>query len=111
MGQGSSGSERVVILGANGVMGAGAAELFAAGGYQVVMLARERAKAEDVLVEVQSLARAEAISERIEVGDYATGLQGAVSGATIIFEALVEDLELKRTFFEQVDRYRAPNST
>jgi 3-hydroxyacyl-CoA dehydrogenase len=110
IGQGSSGEERVVILGANGVMGAGAAELFAAGGYHVVMLARERAKAEDALVEVQSLARAEAISEQIEVGDYATDLQRAVSGAGIIFEALVEDLELKRAFFEQVDRYRAPGS-
>ena len=74
------------------------------------MLARERAKAEDALVEVQRLARAEAIGERIEVGDYASDLQRAVSGAAIIFEALVEDLELKRTFFEQVDRYRAPDS-
>ncbi len=52
-GRGSSGGERVVVLGANGVMGAGAAELFAAGGYHVVMLARDRAKAEDALVEVQ----------------------------------------------------------
>jgi 3-hydroxyacyl-CoA dehydrogenase len=104
------GGERVVILGANGVMGVGAAELFAAGGYHVVMLARERTKAADAMVEVQGLARAEAIGEQIEVGDYETDLQRAVSGAAIIFETLAEDLELKRTFFEQVDRYRAPDA-
>jgi 3-hydroxyacyl-CoA dehydrogenase len=104
-----SGSERVVVLGANGVMGIGAAELFAAGGYSVVMLAREREKAAEALVEVQGLARAEAISEQIEPGSYDSGLRHAVEGASIVFEALAEDLELKRSFFEQVDRYRMPD--
>lgn len=107
-----SDSERaqVVILGANGVMGVGAAEVFAGGGYDVTMLARDRAKAADALVEVQALARAESIAERIRIGDYETDLQRAVSQAAIIFEALAEDLELKRKFFELIDRYRAPDS-
>lgn len=91
-------------------MGIGAAELFAAGGYRVVMLARDREKAAQALVDVQGLARAEAISEQIEVGAYGTDLQRAVAGAAIIFEALAEDLDLKRSFFELVDRYRAPDS-
>lgn len=102
--------EQVVILGANGVMGVGAAEIFAGGGYRVTMLARDRAKANDALIEVQGLARAEAIGERIQVGCYETDLQRAVSSAAIIFETLAEDLELKRKFFELVDRYRAPDS-
>lgn len=102
--------ERVVILGANGVMGAGAAGLFAAGGYEVVMLARDLEKGNAAMAQVQSLARAEAISERIAVGAYEADLAQAVGGASIIFEALVEDLELKRKFFEQVDRYRRPDS-
>jgi 3-hydroxyacyl-CoA dehydrogenase len=105
-----SGSEQVVILGANGVMGIGAAELFAVGGFRVTMLARDREKAADALVEVQGLARAEAISEQIEIGAYQADLQSSVAGAAIIFEALAEDLALKRAFFEQVDRYRAPDS-
>lgn len=98
------------MLGANGVMGIGAAELFAAGGYHVVMLARDREKAAQALVDVQGLARAESISEQIEVGAYDTDLQRAVAGAAIVFEALVEDLELKRSFFELVDRYRTADS-
>jgi 3-hydroxyacyl-CoA dehydrogenase len=91
-------------------MGIGAAELFAAGGYHVVMLARDREKATEALGEVQGLARAEAISEQIEVGAYDTDLQRAVAGAAIVFETLAEDLGLKRSFFELVDRYRAPDS-
>ena len=91
-------------------MGIGAAELFAAGGYHVVMLARDREKAAEALVDVQGLARAESISEQIEVGAYDTDLQRAVAGAEIVFEALAEDLALKRSFFELVDRYRAPDS-
>jgi len=91
-------------------MGVGAAELFAAGGYHVVMLAREREKAIDAIAEVQGLARAEAISEQIEPGSYDADLQRAVSGAAIVFEALAEDLALKRSFFERIDRYRAPDS-
>jgi 3-hydroxyacyl-CoA dehydrogenase len=91
-------------------MGIGAAELFAAGGYQVVMLARDREKAAQALVDVQGLARAESISERIEAGSYDADLEQAVAGAAIVFEALVEDLTLKRSFFELVDRHRAPDS-
>ena len=105
-----SDGEQVVILGANGVMGIGAAEIFAGGGYRVTMLARNRAKAADALAEVQGLARAEAIGDLIEVGAYESDLQRAVSGAAIIFETLAEDLELKRQFFELVDRYRSPDS-
>src|SRR5260370_39032607 len=74
------------------------------------MLAPERIKAADALVEVQGLARAEAIGEQIEVGDYQTDLERAVSGAAIILETLAEDRELKRTFFEQVDGYRATDA-
>ncbi len=106
----ATGSERVVILGANGVMGTGAAELFAAGGFHVVMLARDRDKAAHALAEVQSLARSEAIAEQIELGSYEQDLPRSVAAAAIVFEALAEDPELKRAFFAQVDRYRAPDS-
>lgn len=91
-------------------MGTGAAELFAAGGFKVVMLARDREKAAQAVVDVQALARAESISEQIKAGNYDADLQPAVAGAAIIFEALAEDLPLKRQFFELVDRYRAPDS-
>jgi 3-hydroxyacyl-CoA dehydrogenase len=74
------------------------------------MLARDRDKAAQALVDVQALARAESISEQIKFGAYDADLPQAVAGAGIIFEALAEDLPLKRQFFELVDRHRAPDS-
>jgi 3-hydroxyacyl-CoA dehydrogenase len=100
----------VVILGANGVMGIGAAEIFAAAGFRVMMLARDREKAAEAVIEVQALARAEAIAEYLEAGSYDRDLERAVCGAALVFEALAEDAALKRSFFELVDRYRSADS-
>jgi 3-hydroxyacyl-CoA dehydrogenase len=102
--------EEVVVLGANGTMGAGAAEVFAAAGYHVTMLAREVEKAREGLEEVQQAARAEAIGERIQVGSYARNLSESVARAAIVFESLAEDLALKQQFFEKVDQFRKPDS-
>ncbi len=102
--------EEVVVLGANGTMGAGAAEVFAAAGYHVTMLAREVEKAREGLEEVQQAARAEAIGERIQVGSYARNLSESVARAAIVFESLAEDLPLKQQFFEKVDQFRKPDS-
>jgi 3-hydroxyacyl-CoA dehydrogenase len=102
--------EKVAILGANGTMGIGAAAVFAGAGYDVVLLARDRAKAQMALTAVQSVVRSEAIGERLEAEAYDCGLATALSQASIIFEALAEDLQLKHRFFEQVDRYRRPDS-
>ena len=49
--------QRVVILGANGTMGAGSAEVFAAGGCDVVLLARSTEKAREGLVGAQNMAK------------------------------------------------------
>lgn len=101
---------RVVIIGANGTMGAGAACVFAGAGYQVTMLARSRDKAGAGLAEVQNDARAEAIAERIALGSYDDDLAKTVGEAAIVFEALAEELPLKKHFFELVDKNRRPDS-
>ena len=100
-------ANRVVILGANGTMGAGAACVFAGAGYHVTMLARDRAKAEAGLRAAESAARAEALGERIELGVY-DDLKRSVTAANFVFESLAEDLALKRHYFEQVDQARRP---
>ena len=97
---------KVVILGANGTMGAGAGEVFAGADFRVVMLARDRDKAEAGLTAAQNAARAEAVAERIETGTYDSDLARTVGEADLIFESLAEDLALKRDFLELVDRYR-----
>ncbi|HEY2663021.1 MAG TPA: 3-hydroxyacyl-CoA dehydrogenase NAD-binding domain-containing protein, partial [Candidatus Binataceae bacterium] len=62
--------DRVLILGSNGTMGAGAAQVFAAAGYHVTMLARDIGKAQEGLRAAQSAAKAEALAERIALGTY-----------------------------------------
>src|SRR6202795_678027 len=91
-------------------MGAGAACVFAGAGCRVTMLARGRDKAASGLTEVKNDARAEAIGERIALGSYDADLGKTVAEAGLIFEALAEDLPLKKQFFEQVDKSRRPDS-
>jgi 3-hydroxyacyl-CoA dehydrogenase len=100
----------VVILGANGTMGAGSGEVFAAGGCDVVFLARSVEKAHEGLVTAQNLAKSQRLADRISVGTYGQDLEEAVAKADLIFEALAEDIELKKTFFARVDKCRRPDA-
>lgn len=101
-----SNNDKVVILGANGAMGGAAAAVFAAADYRVTMLARDLGKAKQGLAAAQNAARAEAVAERITLGTYDGDLAKSVAEAGIIFEALAEELELKREFFAKVDAVR-----
>jgi 3-hydroxyacyl-CoA dehydrogenase len=105
-----SNNDKVVILGANGTMGGAAAAVFAAADYRVTMLARDLGKANQGLVAAQNAARAEAVAERITLGTYDGDLASSVSEAGIIFEALAEELDLKRQFFAKIDAARQPES-
>ncbi len=100
----------VVVLGANGTMGAGSGETFAAGGCDVVFLARSAEKAHEGLVAAQNMAKSQRIADRISVGTYSQDLEAAVAKADLIFEALAEDIDLKKTFFARVDACRRPDS-
>jgi 3-hydroxyacyl-CoA dehydrogenase len=102
--------EKVVVLGANGAMGSGSAEVFAAGGCEVTLLARTVDKAREALVGVQNLAKSERIADRVRLGTYDGDLPTAVVESDLIFEALAEDLPLKKKFFAQVDEHRRPDS-
>lgn len=102
--------KRVVILGANGTMGAGSAEVFAAGNCDVILLARAKEKAREGLVGAQNMAKSERIGDLMSVGTYDDDFDEAVGKADLIFEALAEDIELKKKFFERVDRLRRPDS-
>jgi 3-hydroxyacyl-CoA dehydrogenase len=103
-------SGKVVILGGSGVMGPAVGEIFAAAGYQVALLARDMEKARAGLAAAQAAARAEVIAEQIIPGTYDADLVPALEQADIVFEALTEDMALKREFFAIVDRYRNPAS-
>ena len=101
--------EKVVVLGASGAMGSGSAEVFAAGGCDVTLLARTEDKAREALVGAQNLAKSERIGDRFRLGTYDGDLARADGEADLIFEALAEDLPLKKKFFVQVDEHRRPD--
>ncbi len=101
---------KVVVLGANGAMGAGSGEVFAAAGIETVFLARSRAKAEEGRKRAEKLAKSTALARSISVGSYDEDLARVVPDADLIFEAVSEDLECKRGFFTKVDKLRRPDS-
>lgn len=101
---------KVVILGANGAMGATSGAVFAGAGWEVVSLARDLDKAQDALVTAQNAARAEAVAERVKLGTYDEHLDAEIADADLIFESLAEDIALKKAFFERVDKCRRPDS-
>jgi 3-hydroxyacyl-CoA dehydrogenase len=98
--------ERVVVLGANGAMGAGSAAMFAAGGCDVTLVARDLGKAEGALAAIQSITKSERVADGIKTMSYSDGMAKLVEGQDLIFEALGEDFALKRSFYEQIDRVR-----
>src|SRR5437660_9429273 len=106
----SLGLRRVVILGANGAMGAGAATLFAGGGCEVSLVARDLRKVEQALATVQGIAKSERVADGIGQTTYEQGLEQVLAGADLIFECVAEDLALKREILARVDAARPPES-
>ena len=101
---------KVVVLGANGAMGAGSGEVFAAAGIETTFLARTRDKAIEGQRRAEKLAKSSAISRFIRTGSYDDDLARAVAEADLVFEAVSEELPLKRVFFEKVDKLRRPDA-
>jgi len=101
---------KVVVLGANGAMGAGSAEVFAAAGIATVLLARTRDKAAEGRKRVEKLAKAEAIGRFLSVGSYEEDLERECADADLIFEAVSEEMALKKVFFARVDAVRKPDA-
>lgn len=100
----------VAVLGANGAMGSGAGELFAAEGMVTTFLARDHERAREGLERAQGFAKSEKIADFVRLGTYERDLASAVAAADLTFEALAEDLPLKQEFFARVDQARKPDS-
>ncbi len=102
--------KKIVVLGANGAMGAGSAAMFAGGGCEVTLVARDIGKVEGALATIQGIAKSEVIADGISAMTYADGLETVLAGCDLIFECLAEDLELKREILAQIDAARPPDS-
>src|SRR5262249_55081208 len=101
---------KAVVLGANGAMGAGSGEVFAAAGIETVFLARSKAKAEEGRKRAEKLAKSTAVGRFITTGSYDHDPARVVPEADLVFEAVSEDLECKRGFFTKVAGLRRPDS-
>jgi 3-hydroxybutyryl-CoA dehydrogenase len=100
----------VGILG-SGIMGSGIAEVAAKSGHTVILRSRQQATADAMLASLeQSLAKqvergkleqadADAVRARVS----ATDDLSAIAGADLVLESVVEDLEVKRALFAEVD--------
>jgi 3-hydroxyacyl-CoA dehydrogenase len=102
--------ERVVVLGANGAMGAGSAAMFAGGGCEVRLVARDLPKVEGAMAATQGIAKSEQITASMAAATYSEGYDKLLANADLIFEAVAEDMALKRQIFEEVDAHRPPDS-
>jgi 3-hydroxyacyl-CoA dehydrogenase len=101
--------EHVVVLGANGTMGYGSGALFTSAVPKVTFLARTREKADQGLAAAIKSVRSPTVAERVVTGSY-DDLETAVASADLVFEAVTEQLDLKREFFSRIDKARHKDS-
>lgn len=101
---------KVVVIGANGAMGAGCGQVFATAGIATVFLARTRDKADAGRVRAAKRARNDALATAIRIGTYDDDLARELADADLIFEAVAEDAAIKRELYALIDRHRAPGS-
>ena len=100
----------VVVLGANGTMGFGSGGLFTQAVPRVTFLARSREKAAEGVAAAVKQVRSSSLASRTDVGDYDNDLERTLADADLVFEALAEDMDVKREMFERVDGARRPDS-
>jgi 3-hydroxybutyryl-CoA dehydrogenase len=109
--------ERVGIIG-SGIMGSGVAEVAAAAGYTVILRSRQSESADAMLAGLaKSLAKqvekgkrtqdeADAIAARVT----ATTDLGDLVDADLVLESVVEDLEVKKALFAELDSVCKPGA-
>lgn len=102
--------QHVVVLGANGAMGAGSGAVFAAAGLRTTFLARSRDRAEAGAARAEAAVKSTALRALVEIGSYDEDFDRAVGAADLIFEAVGEELALKRELFARVDAARTAGS-
>jgi 3-hydroxyacyl-CoA dehydrogenase len=97
---------KLVVLGANGTLGAAAGAMFAASGIPTVFLARTVDKAEAGRARAEQLVRGKLDPGAISCGSYASDLGHALADADLVLEAIAEDALVKRDLFALIDRLR-----
>jgi len=97
---------KIVVLGANGAMGSSSGAVFAAAGIPTVFLARTQEKAEVGRTRAEQITKGKACAPTITCGSYASDLGHALLDADLVFEAVSEDVAVKREVLALVDKLR-----
>ena len=100
---------KIIVLGANGAMGAASGAVFATAGIPTVFLARTLDKAAAGRARAEQLTKGKIPPGTITCGTY-TELATALEDADLVFEAVAEDSAIKRALFAQIDRLRGPDT-
>lgn len=109
--------KRVGVIG-SGIMGAGLAEVAARAGYEVVVRSRSQSSA-DAMVASLATALTKAVERGKATEDEraailgritATDHIGALVGCDLVIESVVEDLEVKKALFAELDSLLGPDA-
>ena len=113
----AEGKLRIAVIG-NGIIGHGIAEIFACGGWQVILVGRSKASlaaaldkiaASLALFETHGLVNAAQKAAALAVIATTTSLDDAAP-AEFVIEAVPEDMQLKRRIFARLDEICAPRT-
>jgi len=109
---------RIGIIGA-GLMGHGIAQVFASAGYDVNLYDADKATLDASKGRIEAnfkvfvalgLARPEDVASCLDRIALCSSLEALCGGCQYILEAILEDLELKRKVFAEVERHSAPDA-
>lgn len=110
--------DRIAVIGA-GTMGHGIAAVFASNGYDVALHDRDEKRLEagrDGIRETLALFRDEGrldpagYDRAIDATAYTTSLEAAAADADLAVEAVTEDMDIKKTVFEDLSTLTAPTA-
>ncbi len=100
---------KVAVLGANGAMGSHSGGIFAQAGIRCLFFARSREKAAQGIETAVKQARSDVLREYIAARTY-EDLEEEIPRCDWVFEALGEEIELKKGYFERIDRCKEKNT-
>jgi 3-hydroxybutyryl-CoA dehydrogenase len=109
--------KRVGIVG-SGIMGAGIAETAAVSGFEVVLRSRNQSTADATLAALEKSLNRQVEKEKITEADRDAALArvtgtsdlSALKDVDLVIESVVEDLEVKKELFNELDRITADNT-
>lgn len=101
--------KKVAILGASGNMGSFSGGIFAQADINCIFFARTAEKAQAGIDAAVGQARSDVLREYITGATY-DELEKYLPECDWIFEALAEDMNIKKDYFEKIEKFRKPDS-